>query len=68
MNRRAPANSPELTQPSRRIILVLTMIVFAFHPQPAAAREPIERRLLRTIQIGTPQDITVAEIQRIAEN
>ena len=40
----------------------------AFYSQSAAAREPLERRLLRTIQIGAPQDVTIAEIQRIAEN
>jgi hypothetical protein len=68
LNRRAPANSLEPTQLPRRIIFVLAITIFASHAKPTAAREPLERRLLRTIQIGAPQDVTVAEIQRIAEN
>jgi hypothetical protein len=35
---------------------------------PATAREPLPRRLLRTIQIGTPQDISVEQIRKIAES
>ena len=34
----------------------------------ASARETIAQRLLRTIQIGVPQDITVEEIRKIAES
>jgi hypothetical protein len=70
LNRRAPANPLELTQLSRRIVFVLTMMIFAFAlcSESAAAREPLERRLLRTIQIGAPQEVTLAEIQHIAEN
>jgi len=68
LNRRAPANSLKLAKLPRRIIFVLAIITSAFYSQSAAAREPLERRLLRTIQIGAPQDITVAEIKHIAEN
>jgi hypothetical protein len=68
LNRRAAANSFELAQLPRRIIFVLTIFIFAFHPKSAAAREPLERRLLRTIQVGAPQDVTVAEIKRLADN
>ena len=34
----------------------------------AAQGEPLERRLLRTIQIGTPQGISVAHIKKIVED
>ena len=37
-------------------------------PLRASAHEPLPRRLLRTIQIGTPQDISVSEIRTIAES
>lgn len=68
MSRRAPTNLLDLTQLPRRIIFVIAVVIFAFHPKSADAREPFERRLLRTIQIGAPQDITIAEIKHIAEN
>lgn len=35
-------------------------------PLPASAREAVAQRLLRTIQIGAPQDITLDQIHRIA--
>ena len=34
----------------------------------AAAHESIPQRLLRTVQIGAPQDLTVAQIKKIAAN
>jgi hypothetical protein len=46
--------------------LVLSLFAPPIHASPF--HEPLQRRLLRTIQIGTPQDITLAEISRIAEN
>lgn len=37
-------------------------------PACAASRESIPQRLLRTMQIGAPQGLTVAQIQKIAAN
>jgi len=68
LNRRLSARAQNLSQSSRRSAFVLSIVFLAFHTQPASAREPLERRLLRTIQIGSPQDVTVAEIKHIAEN
>lgn len=39
-----------------------------FSPLSAKARESVQRRLVRTIQIGAPQDITVKQIREIAES
>jgi hypothetical protein len=56
-------------QPSPLLLAALLVIsVLSPSGQSATNREPLERRLLRTIQIGAPQDVTVAEIKRIAEN
>ena len=43
-------------------------LIALFLPVCLSAREPVARRLLRTIQIGVPQDVTIAEIQKIAES
>lgn len=45
------------------VLLCLTCIT-----PGASARETVARRLLRTIQIGVPQDITVEQILKIADN
>jgi hypothetical protein len=46
------------------VALALGLVLLA----PAAVgAEPVERRLLRTIQIGTPQDLTVDEIVAFAK-
>ena len=46
-----------------------TAILVAFLiPVHLFAHEPVPRRLLRTIQIGVPQDISVGEIRKIAES
>ena len=42
------------------------LLAALFLPIRAAAREPLPRRLLRTVQIGVPQDISVEEIYKIA--
>jgi hypothetical protein len=68
LNRRRSASRTCLSPLLRRIAFVLSILIFAVHSQSAAAREPLERRLLRTIQIGAPQDVTVAEIKRVAED
>lgn len=44
------------------------LLIALCSPLRAAAHEPLPRRLLRTIQIGVPQDITVEEIRRVAES
>jgi len=38
------------------------------HAAAAAAHESIPQRLLRTLQIGAPQDLTIAQIRKIAAN
>jgi hypothetical protein len=50
--------------------LFLLSCVVVTHPNSihAAQGEPLERRLLRTIQIGTPQGVSVAHIKKIAED
>jgi hypothetical protein len=63
---------PSLWRGSRLLSFLSALLLFAAILAPpiqaATAREPLDRRLLRTIQIGAPQDITVAEIKRITEN
>lgn len=49
-------------------LLAMAILVAVFLPAPLFAHEPVPRRLLRTIQIGVPQDISVEEIRKIAEN
>lgn len=44
------------------------IFILLFPPLNANARESVQRRLVRTIQIGTPQDITVEQIRKIAES
>jgi len=53
----------------RIAILRLAVVAFFFvamFPVCAGARETVEQRLLRTIQIGVPQDLTVDQIRKIA--
>jgi hypothetical protein len=52
------------------LLLAVAAVVFlsASFPVCSAARESIPQRLLRTIQIGTPQDITVEQIRKIADS
>jgi hypothetical protein len=51
-------------------VFLLTLGYAAFsNPIHAVTQgEPIERRLLRTIQIGTPQGVSVSHIKKIAED
>jgi len=44
------------------------LVIGLFFPIRVAAREALPRRLLRTIQIGVPQDITVEQIRKLAES
>jgi hypothetical protein len=44
------------------------IFILLFPPLSANARESVQRRLVRTIQIGAPQDITVEQIRKIAES
>jgi hypothetical protein len=50
------------------IFLVLPFALFTLPARAAAPRESIPQRLLRTIQIGAPQGLTVAQIKKIAAN
>jgi hypothetical protein len=52
----------------RLTFFLLLTLASCVSPPSSAAREPLKRRLLRTIQIGAPQDVTLAEITRIAED
>ena len=57
-------------QPSslRFAFFLLLALAACISPSSSAAREPLKRRLLRTIQIGALQDVTIVEITRIAED
>lgn len=44
------------------------LFVFLGLSLPAAAAEPVEARLIRTVQIGSPQDISVGDILRVAKD
>jgi len=50
--------------------LILLLVAFLARPNAvhAAPGESLERRLLRTIQIGTPQGVSVAHIKKIAQD
>ena len=48
--------------------LVLPAALLAVPAHAAAPRESIPQRLLRTVQIGAPQGLTVDQIKRIAAN
>jgi hypothetical protein len=63
-----PVRRPGVQLSPLPLVLFVFWSSFAPAVQAASGREPPERRLLRTIQIGAPQDITVGEINRIAEN
>jgi len=47
---------------------VVDLFISLFLPIRLAAQEALPRRLLRTVQIGVPQDITVKEIREVAES
>lgn len=47
---------------------IIALLFFGLLPIRASARESLEQRLLRTIQIGAPQDITVDQIRKIADS
>lgn len=68
MKHRPPVRRPGSQLSSLPLVVFVFLSIFAPSVQAASGREPLERRLLRTIQIGVPQDITVSEINRIAEN
>ena len=48
--------------------LALPAALLAAPAHAAAPRESIPQRLLRTVQIGAPQELTVAQIKKIAAN
>ena len=48
--------------------LALPTALLAVPARAAAPRESIPQRLLRTVQIGAPQGLTVAQIKKIAAN
>jgi hypothetical protein len=55
----------------RRAPLLLGVIGLSFTffpPLYPSARESVARRLLRTVQTGTPQDVTVDQIRKIADS
>jgi hypothetical protein len=55
----------------RKLTLAFTATAFLIAislPGHLDAREALPRRLLRTIQIGVPQDITVEQIHKVAES
>ena len=49
-------------------VVLPALLAVCFLPARANARESVPQRLLRTIQIGVPQDITVDEIRKIADS
>ncbi|MFZ0911433.1 MAG: hypothetical protein WA766_08490 [Candidatus Acidiferrales bacterium] len=52
-----------------RLLLVVIAFTFAFAVSiDASAQDTLPQRLLRTVQIGAPQDITVDQIRKIAES
>ena len=52
-----------------RLLLAVAALSFAcILPLRATDRETLPQRLLRTIQIGAPQDISVDEIRKVAES
>jgi hypothetical protein len=53
---------------ARLFVAVVAIFSTCFLPACASAREALPQRLLRTIQVGTPQDITVGEIRKVAES
>ena len=58
------ASAGKLTRSFAASALVLALIF----PRLLHAREPLPRRLLRTLQIGVPQDLSVGQIRKIAES
>ncbi len=50
------------------LLIGLPIVLLAVPARAAAPRASIPQRLLRTIQIGAPQGLTVAQIQKIAAN
>jgi len=48
--------------------IAAAFVLVVWFPLWCSARESIPQRLLRTIQIGLPQDITVEQIRRIADS
>jgi hypothetical protein len=48
--------------------LALPIALLTLPARTAAAHESIPQRMLRTVQIGAPQDLTVAQIKKIAAN
>jgi hypothetical protein len=47
---------------------LLALGALCFLPGRASAAESMQQRLLRTVQIGAPQDISVEQIRKIADN
>lgn len=63
--RRAFDFGPSVTRLALAIV-VLSALALTLGPRAAAAPDTIPQRLLRTIQIGAPQGLTVAQIKKIA--
>ena len=53
---------------ARLLFAVVALSVACFPSVRASARETLPQRLLRTIQIGVPQDISIDEIRQVAES
>ena len=52
----------------RLLLAVVTLSFACILPIRASARETLPQRLLRTIQIGVPQDISIDAIRKVAES
>ena len=49
-------------------IFLLALGAICFLPVRAHAAESVQQRLLRTVQVGAPQDITLEQIRKIADS
>ena len=47
---------------------LLALGALCFLPARVSAAESVQQRLLRTVQVGAPQDISVEQIRKIADN
>ena len=56
----------KVVTPGRTVPLLLALVGLFFPHAGANAIENVQQRLLRTVQSGAPQDITVDEIRKIA--
>ena len=49
-------------------MFLLALAAICFLPIRAHAAESVQQRLLRTVQVGSPQDITLEQIRKIADS